>query len=52
VFRQTFGFQEDRLDLATKTHGRLEKVNAKKKFGVAVFFFGVLAETKNGLKNG
>jgi hypothetical protein len=38
--------------LQTKTHGRLEKVNAKKKFGVAVFFFGVLAETKNGLKIG
>ncbi|MBR2235729.1 MAG: hypothetical protein IJ892_11835 [Prevotella sp.] len=41
-----------RLDLATKTHGRLKKVNAEKKIGVAVFFFGVPAETKNGLKIG
>ena len=41
-----------RLDLAQKSHGRLKKVNAEKKFGVAVFFFDVLAETKNGLKIG
>jgi hypothetical protein len=38
--------------LPIKTHGWLQKVNAEKKFGVDFFFFGVLAETKNGLKNG
>jgi hypothetical protein len=38
--------------LAIKSHGRLKKVNAEKKIGVAFFFFGVPAETKNGLKNG
>jgi hypothetical protein len=41
-----------RLDLAIKTLGWLKKVNAQKKFGVDFFFFGVLAETENGLKIG
>ena len=40
------------LDLAKNGHRWLQKVNAEKKFGVDFFFFGVLAETKNGLKNG
>ena len=30
----------------------LKKSTPKKKIGVAFFFFGVLAETKNGLKIG
>jgi hypothetical protein len=38
--------------LAIKSHGWHGKVNAEKKIGVDFFFFGVSAETKNGLKMG
>jgi hypothetical protein len=38
--------------LAIKIHDWLKKVNAPQKNDVDFFFFGVSAETKNGLKNG
>ena len=38
------------MDLAKKGHRWLEKVNAKKKFGVAVLFFGVLTKPRKGTK--
>ena len=38
------------IDLAKKRHRWLEKVNAKKKFGVAVLFFGVLKKPQKGTK--
>ena len=37
-------------DLAKKGHCWLQKVNAKKKFGVAVLFFGVLTKPRKGTK--
>ena len=38
------------LDLAKKGHRWLQKVNAEKKFGVAVLFFGVLTKPRKGTK--
>ncbi len=38
------------LSLAKKGHRWLEKVNAEKKFGVAVLFFGVLTKPRKGTK--
>ena len=38
------------LDLAKKGHRWLEKVNAEKKIGVAVLFFGVLTKPRKGTK--
>ena len=38
-------------DLAKKGLRWLSKVNAEKKFGVAVFFYGMLTETQKGIKN-
>ena len=38
------------LDLAKNRHRWLQKVNAKKKFGVAVLFFGVLTKPRKGTK--
>ena len=38
------------LDLAKNGHRWLEKVNAEKKFGVAVLFFGVLTKPRKGTK--
>ena len=38
------------LDMAKKGHRWLEKVNAEKKFGVAVLFFGVLTKPQKGTK--
>ena len=35
---------------AKKGHRWLQKVNAKKKFGVAVLFFGVLTKPRKGTK--
>ena len=37
-------------DLAKNGHRWLEKVNAEKKFGVAVLFFGVLTKLQKGTK--
>ena len=37
-------------NIAKKGHRWLEKVNAKKKFGVAVLFFGVLTKPQKGTK--
>ncbi len=38
------------LYLAKNGHRWLQKVNAKKKFGVAVLFFGVLTKLQKGTK--
>ncbi len=38
------------LDLAKNGHRWLQKVNAEKKFGVAVLFFGVLKKLQKGTK--
>ena len=38
------------LYLAKNGHRWLEKVNAEKKFGVAVLFFGVLTKPQKGTK--
>ena len=38
------------LDLANNGHRWLQKVNAEKKFGVAVLFFGVLKKPQKGTK--
>ena len=44
--------QQVGLDLAKNGHRWLEKVNAEKKFGVAVLFFGVLTKPRKGTKYG
>ena len=49
--RQTIGNQPLVLILAKKGLRWLSKVNAEKKFGVAVFFYGMLTETQKGIKN-
>ena len=38
------------MDLAKNGHRWLQKVNAEKKFGVAVLFFGVLKKPQKGTK--
>ena len=38
------------LNLAKNGHRWLQKVNAEKKFGVAVLFFGVLTKPRKGTK--
>ena len=38
------------MDLAKNGHRWLQKVNAEKKFGVAVLFFGVLKKPRKGTK--
>ena len=42
--------QPIRTDLAKNGHRWLQKVNAEKKFGVAVLFFGVLTKPRKGTK--
>ena len=46
IVNQVFG-----LVIPKKGVRWLKKVNAEKKFGVAVFFYGMLTETQKGIKN-
>jgi hypothetical protein len=39
-------------DFAKNRHHWLQKVNAEKKIGVAVLFFGVLTKPRKGIKYG
>ena len=49
-FRQMIVIQPIGTDLAKNGHRWLQKVNAEKKFGVAVLFFGVLKKPRKGTK--